>query len=423
MVRVAYLVNRYPAVSHSFIRREIAGLEAAGLEVDRYSIRRSAGPLPDPADQAELPRTDVVLAAGVAPLLGAVLAQAAHRPRAFIGAVRLAIAMAMRARGKPISHLAYLVEAAWLVRALRRTGATHLHAHFGTNPAAVARLVHVMGGPPYSFTVHGPDEFDEPGALDLHGKIADASVAVAISHFGVSQLMRWSDPSDWWKIAVVRCGVDETFLDATAPPSTAPVLISVCRLAPQKGLPLMVEAAAHLAAEGRDFTLRVIGEGPMREELERTIAERGLRSRLQLVGARDAAGVRDELIAARAMMLPSLAEGLPVVFMEALGLGRPVIASAIAGTPELVDDECGWLIPAGSVDALVDAMRSALDASAEELAAKGAVGAARVRAAHDSHANAAKLAEMFRTKSLPPRPHPPRLSRRRPRTPESPAPR
>lgn len=390
-MKIAYLVNRYPAVSHSFIRREIAGVRSAGHDVTSFSIRAPAANLPDARDREEAERTAVILAAGGIALIGAALGMAVSRPGGFVRALSLAMRVMLDEPRRGWRHLAYLVEACWLAR--RLAGHDHLHAHFGTNPAAIARLVHRLTGLPYSFTVHGPDEFDAPQALDLHGKVAEARFVAGVSSFGRSQLMRWSDPADWSRIAVVRCGVDDLFL--AEPPARAPVspqLCSVARLSAQKGLPLLIEAAAMLAARGTDFRLVLVGDGEMRAEIEAMIAARGLSQHVTITGYVDAGGVRDVLLASRAMVLPSFAEGLPVVIMEALALRTPVIVSAIAGTPELVDGQCGWLIPAGSVEAIADAMADALAASPERLAAMGDIGRGRVIDMHDSARNGAALA-------------------------------
>lgn len=394
-MRIAYLCNRYPAVSHSFVRREIAGVEAAGHHVDRYTVRAPAG-LVDAGDRAEAARTVAILSAGAGALLMALAAMLVRRPGSMLGALRLVLRGAGASPGALVRHLAYLGEAAWLVRRFRRHPVDHLHAHFGTNPATVARLAHRLGGPPYSFTAHGPDEFDRPQALDLAGKVAEAKAAIAISSFGASQLMRWSDPADWPRIAVVRCGVDDGFLAAPLlPPPSAPRFVTVARLSGQKGLPLLIEAAALLAGAGHDFTLDIAGDGELRGSLEGQIAAAGLAARVRLVGTLDGEGVRRLIEGARAFVLPSFAEGLPVVIMEALALGRPVIATAIAGTPELVDAGCGWLVPAGSAVAVADAMAAAIAAPDATVAAMGAEGRRRVAAHHDAGRNAAALAALI----------------------------
>ena len=401
-MRIAYLCNRYPAVSHSFVRREIAGVEAAGHAVDRYTVRAPAG-LVDPSDRAEAERTTTILAAGAVGIALALAVALLRTPRRFAGATRAALRGAGCSPGTLIRHLAYLGEAAWLVRRFRRHPVDHLHAHFGTNPATVARLARRLGGPPYSFTAHGPDEFDRPEALDLRGKVAEARLAVAISSFGRSQLMRWSDPADWHRVAVARCGVDAAFLETPPSPATAePRFASVARLNGQKGLPLLVEAAAMLKARGRRFRLDVAGDGELREALARQIAAAGLDDEVRLVGTLDGAGVRRLIEGARAFVLPSFAEGLPVVIMEALALERPVIATAIAGTPELVDAACGWLVPAGSAEAVADAMAAAIDAPTDTIRAMGREGRRRVAEHHDAARNAAALVEAIGRAEAPP---------------------
>ncbi len=390
-MRIAYLCNRYPTVSHSFVRREIAGVEAAGHVVDRYTVRHP-GPLVDAGDEKEKSRTTVILAAGATGLGFALIRAALRNPRRFAAGLGLTLRGAGWSPRAIVRALAYLGEAAWLVERFRTAPVDHLHAHFGTNPAAVAWLVRRLGGPPYSFTAHGPDEFDRPEALDLGGKVADARLAVGISSFGRSQLMRWSAPPHWHKIAVVRCGVDAGFLEGTPPPApSAPRFAAVARLNAQKGLPVLIEAAALLKERGRDFNIAIAGDGELRDMLVRRIAESGLEGRVELLGSLDGAGVRRLLEESRVFVLPSFAEGLPVVIMEALALQRPVIASAIAGTPELVDAGCGWLVPAGSAEAVADAMEAAIDASDETIAAMGAEGRRRVAERHDSDRNARAL--------------------------------
>jgi colanic acid/amylovoran biosynthesis glycosyltransferase len=391
-MKIAVLCNCYPAVSHSFVRREILALEDQGHEVRRISIRASKNALPDPADREEAGRTFVVLGRGIAPLLLAAAKAMLSRPGATFKAFLLAIRMGKNSAAL-LRNLAYFAEACLIVGRLRRDPVDHLHAHFGTNPAAVARLMRRLGGPPYSFTAHGPDEFDAPIQLDLAGKIADAAFAVAISNFGRSQLMRWSPPSEWDKIVVVRCGLDQQFLGAAVSPAPdVPRLCSVARLSGQKGLPLLIEAAGMLKDRGVPFQLDIVGDGELRTSIEAQIANLGLGEQVRLVGSKSAEEVRSYLTAARLFVLPSFAEGLPVVIMEALALARPVVVTAIAGTPELVDEECGWLIPAGSAEALRNALETALAAPIETVRNMGEEGRRRVIAAHDAAANAKALA-------------------------------
>lgn len=398
--RVAYLTNAYPKVSHSFIRREILALERQGFDVMRISIRPSDGALPDAEDRVEAQKTSVLLDGHPVHLVGAMV-RSVGRPARFLRALGLAVSTGFRSTAGVGRSLAYLAEACQLSRLLQRAGIRHVHVHFGTNPAAVARLSRQLSGITYSLTLHGPDEFDAPQSLLLSEKIASASFVIAVSSFGRGQLMRWSPEDDWPKIKVIRCGVDRQLIDHPAPrkdPVSLPwprTLVCVARLSPQKGLSLLMEAIAEVAQEHR-FRVRIVGDGELRPQLEAQVAALGLQDRVALLGWKGAQDVRREILNARALILPSVAEGLPVVLMEALALGRPVIATCIAGIPELVDERCGWLIPAGSAPALAAAIREALECPTEELAHMGAEGRSRVLRHHNADRNAVQLAALLR---------------------------
>jgi colanic acid/amylovoran biosynthesis glycosyltransferase len=396
-MRVAYLVNQYPKVSHSFIRREIRALEKLGVAVERISLRKSGEELVDAEDQLESEQTYVVLSGGASGLLYGLIRCLVTCPRALFRAARLTAQLARRVP-RSWKHWAYLAEAAALTSKYRTARPAHIHAHFGTNSATVAALWSALAGIPFSFTVHGPEEFDRPEALGLDIKIARARFVVAISNFGRSQLMRWCPSDHWKKLHVVHCGVDDSFLD---PSKTSPVpdvrrLVCVGRLCEQKGHGILVEAAARLAEEGESFELVLVGDGPLRSQIEAHARDRGLNSRVRITGWKSGFEVTQELLAARALVLPSFAEGLPVVLMEALALQRPVISTYVAGIPELVTPGvCGWLVPAGSVTALCEALRSALRTPIERLEAMGEMGALRVREHHCAVTEAQRLRQLF----------------------------
>ena len=370
-LKIAYLVNQYPHVSHSFIRREIAGLEAQGVTVERFSIRRPPVNLVDPADLAEQKRTRVLLGAGPLGLLGALVGAALRRPGAFLGALGAAVRLGRRSDRGILRHCIYLAEACLLLRWLKVAGGVeHLHAHFGTNSAAVALFARRLGGPRYSFTVHGPEEFDHPVELSLREKIAHAAAVVAVSSFGRSQLQRWIPHTEWPKVHVVRCGVDSAFLAAGPQP---------------------IADNRRLVCVGR-----LAGDGPLRPVVEGRLRDLGLERTVRITGWLSNDAVRSELLSARVLLLPSFAEGLPVALMEALALGRPAISTYVAGIPELLQNGVsGWLIPAGSVEQLVTAIKQALETPAARLAEMGRAGAAAAAARHDAGREAARLAELF----------------------------
>lgn len=397
-MRVGYLVNLYPRTSHSFIRREIEAVEAGGDEVLRYSLRPLDEVLVNEADRRELTRTQVVLGAGIARHVGAVLLLALTRPADLARAFALAFRMGWRSDRGLLRHLAYLAEASVLLGWLRRDGVEHLHAHFGTNPAAVAALCTTLGGPTFSFTVHG-SELEKPHLLALTEKIHRASFVAAISGFGRAQLYKYSRDEDWPKIHVVRCGLSDDLLRAMPTPlPREPRLICVARLVRLKGHTFLLDAAERLAADGVPFEIVLAGDGPYRSQISKMIEERRLQGRVRMTGWLDTEQVRRAILESRAMVLPSLSEGLPVVLMESLALGRPAIATAISGIPELVESGVnGWLVPVGSAEALAVAMRQALETSPDRLEAMGRAGAATVAERHDASREARRLQALFRS--------------------------
>lgn len=259
-------------------------------------------------------------------------------------------------------------------------------------------LANALGGPAYSFTVHGPEEFDKPQSIHLGEKVRRAAFVAAISSYGRSQLFRWVAHTHWEKVKVVHCGLERAFHDvpAVAMP-TVPRLVCVGRLCEQKGQLLLLEAARILAAQGVDFELVLAGDGEMRGQIEALVARHGLQTQVRITGWISSEQVRAEILAARALVLPSFAEGLPVVIMEAMALRRPVLTTYVAGIPELVSQgENGWLFPAGAVDELAAAMADCLAQSAEVLQRMGEAAHRKVLERHDIDTEAAKLAHLLR---------------------------
>ena len=395
-MRWLYLVNRYPTPSHAFIRREIRALEELGHEVLRVSIQPPDADLPDIDDREEAQKTLTLLKGGAPTLSAELLFAAFTMPLRTLSATLLALRLGWRSDRGLLRHCAYLAEACKLMRIAKRENIDHIHAHFGTNPPLICTLAKALGSIDFSFTVHGPEEFDRPIALKLREKIRAARFTVAISSFGRGQLWRWCDKRDRGSIEIVRCGVDAAFLEEEPTPiSTAPRLVFIGRLCPQKAPWILLQAAEILTKAGDEFELHILGDGELGDETRTFAKERGLMQRLHFHGRVSAAEVRAALEGSRALVLPSFAEGLPVVLMEALSRGRPVITTAIAGIPELVrDGQEGWLVPSGDAEALASAMREALELSPKELAAMGARGRARVEEQHSAIREAAHLADL-----------------------------
>jgi colanic acid/amylovoran biosynthesis glycosyltransferase len=395
--RIGYVLSEYPKVSHTFIRREITALESAGIPVERFAIRASNEFLPDPADQAEAGRTRQVLASGLRPMLGAMLSALFQSPLRTLRTFALATHMGWRG-DRPIPvHWVYLLEAALIAKWVRESSITHLHAHFGSNPAEVAMLAAELSGIGFSFTAHGTVETDNALTIKLPEKIRRAAFVVAVSQYGRGQMMRWIPFEHWRKIHVVHCGIGPDFLEH--PGTEVPDVdqfVSVGRLSSEKGHLVLVDALGRLAAEGRACRLVLVGDGPLRSDIEQRSRELGIQHLVTVTGWQSGQEIREWLMKSRALILPSFAEGLPVVIMESLALGRPVIATWVAGVPELVrHGRTGWLVPPGDAAALAEAIGSCLKTTPEQLSAMASAGKIAVGEAHDAMIETKKLAGLF----------------------------
>lgn len=398
---VAYIVSHYPKVSHSFIRREILALEGRGQRILRVSMRGWREHLVDPEDIREREKTLFVLKAGKWSLLGALVGAVTQSPSRFFRAAWLAIGM-MRGSDRPfLWHIVYLIEACWIAPHIRRYHIHHIHAHFGTNPTEVAALVAILTGSIYSFTVHGPEEFDKVFSVHLPAKIERAAFVVAISSYCRSQLLRITRHEEWSKIKTIHCGLDQEFCNLLEErPPVGNKLVCVGRLNEQKGQILLVEAVAELVEEFPDLKLVLVGDGELRPVLEALIAQYSLEGVISITGWATAAQVKQQLLSARALLLPSFAEGLPVVIMEAMAMQRPVLTTIIAGIPELViDGETGWLFAAGAKEDLKSAVRSCLTTSTEKLQRMGYAARKRVLERHSADRQAELLLKEFQKAS------------------------
>jgi len=395
ILKIAYFINQYPKVTHTFIRREILALERQGFDVQRFALLGWSETPPDQEDRQEQARTRYVLREGVLGLVLPILRAIITSPLKLLLALRLANRVSRQSDRRLLRHLVRVAEACRLASWLRECGAVRLHAHFGTNSAEVAMYTRCLGGPPFSFTVHGPEEFESP--LGLAEKVREAAFVAAISSYGRCQLYLRCEPTEWPKIQIVRCGIEPSFHRTTAherPQSRR--LVCVGRLCEAKGQLLLVEATARLRAKGIKLELVLVGDGPLRGEIESAIERHGLDDTVRITGWISSDGVRNELLAARALVLPTFAEGLPVVIMEAMALRRPVLSTFVAGIPELVRaGENGWLFPAGSLHELAAAMEDCLSRPVAEIQRMGDAAYDRVIERHSIDVEAAKLANLF----------------------------
>jgi glycosyltransferase involved in cell wall biosynthesis len=396
-MKIAYLINQYPKISHSFIRREILALEKLGVDIFRVSMRSCENELIDIADKQEFTKTFTILNLHPFVIFYNLIVCFLSHPILFLKALSMAIELGKSSEVGQVRHLIYLAESCALTNQLKKSNLTHIHAHFGTNSATTTLLTSILGHFTYSFTVHGPEEFDKPQSLSLTTKIKYATFVVAISSFARGQLYRWCPYAEWSKIKVVHCGLDEDFLDTPIlpiPPTSQ--LLCIGRLTEQKGQGLLIKALAKIKQKGLNFKLLLVGDGPLRPTLEELIVSLELQDFVKIKGWATSQEIKQFFHESRALVLPSFAEGLPVVMIESFALGRPVIATYIAGNVELMENNLsGFLVPSGDIEALADAIEKMLLLDIDQLEAMAMIGNQRVKENHNSMIEARKLMVLF----------------------------
>lgn len=337
-------------------------------------------------------------------MLAATVMTIVTQPLRFLLALRLLFQLLRNSRFAVVRHVFYLCEACLLARQLRQRGVQWLHNHIAENSASVAMLTSAISGIPYSLTVHGPGIFYHPQQQSLGLKIGRSSFTACISEFCRSQSMVFTDPEYWHRLKIVRCSVGPEFLDAavTSVPACSQ-WVCVGRFCPEKGHLILLEATKQLVDEGLNPKIVLIGDGELRSQIEDVIQQHQLQDHVTLMGWQSSRVVTEQLRASRGLVMASFAEGLPVVCMESLAMGRPVIATRIAGIPELVQDEVnGWLVNPSSAEALREAMRASLSCSAESLNDMGANGRQSVATNHDPAKQSLRLLQFIECYSVGP---------------------
>jgi len=403
--RIAYLTSAYPAVSHTFIAREVEALRRRGTDVCTMSIRRAPpGQLLTEADRNAAAETFSILPVASSRLLSAHWRAVQTHPVRYVSTLLLALRLSSGGARAALWQLFYFVEAMILWDECRRRGVSHVHAHFANVASAVAMLAASFAsddGLTWSFTMHGPTEFDDVSRFAIAEKVRSARFVACISDYCRSQLMKLVEPAFWPRLDVVHCGLDFAAIESAplddrerSGPSQLTILC-VGRLVPDKGQLLLLEAAAELRRRDVDLHLDLVGDGPARPALETAVRRLGLSSSVSLHGSLGQDQVSALYETADVFCLPSFAEGVPVVLMEAMARALPVVTTRVAGVSELVDDQVsGAIVSAGRVDLLVQALEQ-LELDPGRRARWGRAGRRKVQRYYDVNESARRLAELF----------------------------
>jgi colanic acid/amylovoran biosynthesis glycosyltransferase len=365
-VRVAYLAGRYPATSHSFIAREVAALRERGVEIRTFSIWASDPfELPSEQDRLEAQRTTAILPLRLWPASRAHVRALRTAPGAYVRTAVCAIRLGRPGvRGRVLGGL-WFVEAIILWDALRREQIRHVHVHLNGTAPSVALILNTFanraeGGETWSWstTVHGPSEFYDVVGERLSEKVRSANLVICVSDFARSQLMAQTAEQHWDKLRVIHCGVDpDEFVPRHTDVGDELRLVTVARLTQVKGHGVLFQALRQLRGRNLPVRLTVVGDGPKRAELEQLARDLGVESMIAFAGAVGREDVHSHYAAADAFCLPSFAEGVPVVLMEAMAMELPVVATDVMGVRELVENETnGLLVRPGRPDTLADAL-------------------------------------------------------------------
>jgi colanic acid/amylovoran biosynthesis glycosyltransferase len=405
-VKLAFLCSEYPAISHTFVLREIEALRRCGASIATFSIRRTAEEkLLSERDRAAAETTVAILPPRWGRLLLAHLRLLLRSPSAYFSTLSFALGLSPPGLRGRLWQLFYFVEAVVFWDQCRRRQIRHIHVHLANAAADVALLAARIGSAveperpwSWSFTMHGPTEFLDLRHYRLAEKLESARFVVCISDFARSQLMALCNPDRWERLRVIHCGIpvaDFTRVSPPDQPGTEPEILYIGRLVPEKGQTVLLEAVAALAKRGQRVRVALAGEGALRPQLERLTERLEIAAQVEFLGAVGQDQLRELYERASIFCLPSFGEGVPIVLMEAMAMEVPALSTRIAGIPELIESgRDGILLPPGRADELAAALETLLSDPALRRQL-GSQGRAKVLREFDAETSAGQLYELF----------------------------
>jgi colanic acid/amylovoran biosynthesis glycosyltransferase len=396
---LAYLTSQYPMLSMTFVLREVRQLRRMGFRIDTASINAPDRPLAkltaEEAEEAGL--TYYLKTHGVKGAISAHLKTFFTRFSGYSRGLRLGLSLGKLDTKRLLFNLMYFTEALMVGVWMQRVRQRHLHVHLGSQAATVGLYVRHIFGFGFSITVHGPDEFYDAQGQYLEQKVAAADFICCISSYARSQLMKFSPYTEWSKLVVSRLGVDPALWvpRPAKPASDFFEILCVGRLTQAKGQHVLIDAVDQLASQGRRVRLRLVGDGPDAPSLRERARRLWNPNIVVFEGAVNQDNIRALYEAADIFCLPSLAEGIPVVLMEAMAMEIPCVTTHITGIPELIRSGTeGLLVAPSDLEGLVNALETLMDD--EVLRERVAIsGRARILKDYDLGRNVEQLAAIF----------------------------
>jgi colanic acid/amylovoran biosynthesis glycosyltransferase len=401
-MRVGYVVTHYPRVALTFIESEIAVVQQRGIAVEPFAMNTPNAPDMLAVGAQDKRQRTFYLKESWARAGMAWLSAMVRHPFAMTGLTLKALRSAGTDPALMIKRMSHLLQGALLAKQAHVRGITHLHAHFGLAPATVAWFATEVAltqkrNASFGFTIHGFHDFIDPMIARLDLKAKAASYVVCISDFTRSQLCRGTDPALWDRYKLIRCGVDLEQFAYRAPPAHGDQVkvMALGRLSAEKGFAVLVDAVAALRKDGVPVKLTLVGDGPLRAELEAQVNRLGITDAVRFAGELVSDDVARELRSSDIFCLPSFSEGLPVSIMEAMAVGVPVVTTWISGIPELaVNDDTALTVAPARADSLATAIKRLAGDHALccrlSQAARG-----RVEAQHDASKTGGEMAQLL----------------------------
>lgn len=361
-MRIAYITGQYPRATDTFIQREVFALRDQGVEVHTFSIRQTGDEhIVGQEQESEQSKTFYVLPISPAKLLLIHAQLLFQDPKRYLNTIKLAISTCFPGVRGLLYQLFYFVEAGVVAREMQFRNLSHLHNHSPQSSGNVTLLAAEMGGFTFSLTLHGPYVFFSAEQWHLREKLNRALFISCISHFARSQGMLYASLETWSRMHIIHCGVNSDQFQLVTHQGIGHRLLYVGRLATTKGLPILLESLASLKSTFPNLVLTVVGDGTDKLVLQEIVSRLGIQEAVEFVGYQSQSKVREYMQQTDILVLPSFAEGIPVVLMEAMAAGLPVVTTRIAGINELVEDGVsGYLVPPGDMTSLAEAIKNLL---------------------------------------------------------------
>jgi glycosyltransferase involved in cell wall biosynthesis len=401
-LKVAYIMSRFPKLTETFILFEMLAMQKEGVQVEVYPLLRERTEVMHP--EAAL----FVESAHFQPFISKEILQAnlhflRQKPRRYLETLLTVLKKNWGSLRFFVGALGIFPKSVLFAYQMEAENIDHIHAHFASHPAAAAFIINRLAGISYSFTAHGSDLHRDRHML--REKVANSAFVAAISEYNRKLIISECEGMYQDKVKVLRCGVDTQVFQFRSQKTPfekgkrAFMILCIGTLHEVKGQTFLIQACRNLQEKGIDFTCHFVGDGPDKEALTELVNQAGLPEKIVFHGRQTQDRVTQLLQEADVLVAPSVPtkdgrrEGIPVVLMEAMSSGVPVISSKISGIPELVvDGHTGLLADPADVASLTEALeRYYHDSSLRKRL--GLAGRQKVLAEFDLHKNAASLAQ------------------------------